>query len=542
MESRVVAVGSDFKNPQNILSQLRLYTSRIVISGPAHEDILSRADYYVIPLAYGSLELLDAIFEAKRLFAKIPSRGIVFIWRSKPMADLEKYAARLNVRLVSSYCCNADDAEVQAREFLANGYRIFLGHHLICDIVNRLGGRSICYYTEENYLQVVDRALLEIQRLMRFAASVGPFLPPAQTAGRSSCRYSFSDIAGTSQVMRETVNLARVFSQSNSPVLITGETGTGKELFAQSIHANSHRHGHPFLGINCGSFSESLLESELFGYDSGAFTGAARNGKAGLFELASGGSLFLDEIGEAPQSMQVKLLRVLQEGQIRRIGGGYAIPVDVRIIAATNQNIEQLVRRGLFRRDLYYRLNVLRLHLPGLRDRREDLYDLVQVIVKKYHLESGTALITREILEQFGNYHWPGNVRELENLVQRKSILQKCMTEKVPGGYPDYFTVHDARIDDSPLAGAPDNMAVEQISPAGYLAHKKLEEALYFQSVVNQFGGNKTKAAAFLGISRTTLWSKLNTLKEKRKGSAGNLCRVPGGFIEKPPEKIAHVF
>jgi transcriptional regulator with PAS, ATPase and Fis domain len=305
---------------------------------------------------------------------------------------------------------------------------------------------------------VVDRALLEIQRLMRLATSVGSFFPVEQNAGQDSCCYTFSDIVGTSQIMRATVNLAWAFSKANAPILITGETGTGKELFAQSIHANSHRRGHPFLGINCGSFSESLLESELFGYDSGAFTGAARSGKAGLFELASGGSLFLDEIGEAPQSMQIKLLRVLQEGQIRRIGGSCNIPVDVRIIAATNQNFEQMVRRGQFRQDLYYRLNVLRLHLPTLRDRREDLYDLIKVIVRKYHLESSEAFITREILEQFGNYDWPGNVRELENMVQRKGILQKCMTEKVPGGYPDYFTIRDRGADDSSVADVLDNV------------------------------------------------------------------------------------
>ena len=228
-------------------------------------------------------------------------------------------------------------------------------------------------------------------------------------------KYDFKDIFGKSNAITECKNIAKRMSKSNSSVLITGETGTGKELFAQAIHNNSLRKEYQFVAVNCGAFPESLLESELFGYEEGAFTGARKGGKPGLFELAHKGTLFLDEITEMPMSLQVKLLRVLQEREVVRLGGDRIIDVDIRIIAATNKGIKEMVEMGEFRQDLFYRLNVLPLKIPPLRDRREDIIGLVEYMKTTFDSE---FTLTERAKEFLSEYSWNGNVRELRNCVE----------------------------------------------------------------------------------------------------------------------------
>lgn len=234
-------------------------------------------------------------------------------------------------------------------------------------------------------------------------------------------RYTFDDILGGSEAIRSAKELARRIAVSDSPILIQGESGTGKELFAQAIHNASPRRQGPFVAVNFAALPETLLESELFGYDEGAFTGAKKGGKAGLFEQAHGGTIFLDEIGDAPLSFQVRLLRVLQEKQVRRIGSSRVIPINIRVIAATNKNLKVLINRGEFREDLYYRINVLPLRIPPLRERKEDILELAYAFYRKafndlppFPPEEFFRLIQRHLL----NYHWPGNVRELANVVE----------------------------------------------------------------------------------------------------------------------------
>ncbi len=246
----------------------------------------------------------------------------------------------------------------------------------------------------------------------------------------NKARYLFKDIVYQSQAMRKTMEKAAAFAKTDSTILITGESGTGKELLAQAIHNASRRRRQPFIAINCGALTESLLESELFGYEEGAFTGAKKGGKAGLFELAHQGTLFLDEIGDTPKSIQVKLLRALQEKEILRVGGHRMIPVDVRILAATNQNLHLLQQQGLFRQDLYYRLNTLPLSMPPLRRRSEDIRPLFFYLLDKAATlapasESSKGkearppqhFLSDELLAVLENHSWPGNVRELENIV-----------------------------------------------------------------------------------------------------------------------------
>lgn len=230
-----------------------------------------------------------------------------------------------------------------------------------------------------------------------------------------AARYDFKDIFGNSSAITECKNIAKRMSLSNSSILITGETGTGKELFAQAIHNNSLRREFQFVPVNCGAFPESLLESELFGYEDGAFTGARKGGKPGLFELAHNGTLFLDEITEMPMNLQVKLLRVLQEREVVRLGGDRIIDIDIRVIAATNKDIKEMVEKGEFRQDLFYRLNVLPLKIPPLRDRKSDIVGLIDYLKNSFNRN---FILTERAKELLVNYSWNGNVRELRNCVE----------------------------------------------------------------------------------------------------------------------------
>jgi two-component system response regulator PilR (NtrC family) len=239
-------------------------------------------------------------------------------------------------------------------------------------------------------------------------------------------RFQISNIIGKSEPIKKIFDLVEKVAQSRATVLITGESGTGKELIAKAIHFNGNRKNYPFVSINCGAMPENLLESELFGYEKGAFTGADSM-KLGLMESASKGSFFFDEVGDSPLSTQVKLLRVLQENEIMRLGGTQPIPVDLRIIAATNSNLSSLVEDKSFREDLYYRLNVIPIHLPPLRERREDIPDLVEYFIGKYntrHNKTYIQGIDPDALKVFERYPWPGNVRELENVIERAVVLE----------------------------------------------------------------------------------------------------------------------
>lgn len=314
-------------------------------------------------------------------------------------------------------------------------------------------------------------------------------------------RYRLSDLVGTSPAIVHARSLAAQYARSDATVLIFGESGTGKELLAQGIHAASKRSDQPFIAVNCGAFPESLLESELFGYEEGAFTGARRGGKLGLFEAAHTGSLFLDEIGEMPVSLQTRLLRVLQEREILRVGAIETTRVDVRVIAATHRDLTQSIAGGQFRRDLYYRLNILRLELPGLRERRRDLPELAAHLTKKIASRTGIDITkdprVRQLLDAAGKYPWPGNVRELENLIERIAMLEQ---------HSDAALV-DAQLHDL----VPELFSTSSPGqPAAAIAARRDEsEAQLIQRVLDECAGSHAKASTQLGISRTTLWRKL---------------------------------
>lgn len=304
-------------------------------------------------------------------------------------------------------------------------------------------------------------------------------------------KYAFNDILGDSPAIRSTIQIARSYAASRASVLILGETGTGMELFAQSIHNASDRRDGPFVAINCAAVSNSLLESELFGYEAGSFTGASRGGREGVFELAHGGTLFLDEIGEIPRETQVELLRVLQEKEIRRVGGSRVIPVDVRIIAATNKDLLQETVEGRFREDLYYRLDVLDLKLPPLRERGDDVKILGLHLFRQ--LPGGKDPIMQSqflyLLEQAGPYQWYGNIRELQNFVERANILMR-------NAGASSVTVSD-------ILRRRAEPAPEPCQETESRDRRAIEAALH------NHPGSMADAARSLGCSRQTLWRKM---------------------------------
>jgi sigma-54 dependent transcriptional regulator, acetoin dehydrogenase operon transcriptional activator AcoR len=308
----------------------------------------------------------------------------------------------------------------------------------------------------------------------------------------------FHRIKGNGPAILQAVQVARRVAPTDATVLITGESGVGKELFAHAIHHGSQRAKHPFVAINCGAIPASLFESELFGYQGGAFTGADRTGKAGKLELAHKGTLFLDEIGELPLDMQVKLLRVLQEKQFYRVGGTEPVKVDIRIIAATNRNLEERVNAGAFREDLFYRLNVVSIEVPPLRDRIEDIPELIQLFAREIAVQYGkpNPEFSPEVLVTLMNYNWPGNIRELRNIIERLVIL----TEDGPISREHLPTaVQVPRL----YAEAP----LPPTLPSGM--GEEISEYHAIQNALRTTYGNKAAAAKLLGISRGTLYNKM---------------------------------
>jgi len=321
-------------------------------------------------------------------------------------------------------------------------------------------------------------------------------------------KYRFEGIVGNSNAMLEVLKITSHVCRTESTVLVTGESGTGKELIARAVHYNSPRKDGPFVVINCGALPENLQESELFGHVKGSFTGAIRD-KMGLFQQAQKGTILLDEIGETLPSTQVKLLRFLQDGEIRPVGGNKAIYVDTRIIAATNENLEKAVESGKFRKDLFYRINVIRIHIPPLRERREDIPLLVEYFLEKIleKYKKGKRVFSEEALYAFMNYDWPGNIRELQNIIERAVALSKSEiidVDELPLPVPveEFAALSRNPLDDERKKSFIVTTLAEQEKNA-------IIEAL------NKYGGNQTKVSQVLGISTTTLWRKIKKYRIK---------------------------
>lgn len=338
---------------------------------------------------------------------------------------------------------------------------------------------------DNKIVPVVERAMEKAQMKSRID----------QLEKKVEQKFNFTNITGKSILLKEAIDIAKKVAETDTSVLIQGETGTGKELFAQSIHYASERRSKPFVAINCSSFSKELLESEMFGYKTGAFTGANKN-KKGLFEEANFGTLFLDEIGEMDISIQSKLLRVLETNSFIKSGDTKTTVVDVRIIAASNRNLEEEIKTGHFRSDLYYRIGVMKINLPSLRERKEDIPSLVEGFVNVYQikLKKNIKKIGQSFLQRLVEYNFPGNIRELRNLIERAIILTNSDELK------------ETSLPSELLEGRIDSASVIK----GIVNLEELEKE-HILKILTQAKGNKTKAAELLGIGLTTLYRKLQT-------------------------------
>jgi DNA-binding NtrC family response regulator len=321
-------------------------------------------------------------------------------------------------------------------------------------------------------------------------------------------------LVAESLTMRELVRRAVPIAASNAPVVIQGETGTGKEVLARTLHASSPRAGRPFVAVNCGAIPGDLIETELFGHARGAFSGAVAD-RPGLFEAADGGTLLLDEIAEIPLSLQCKLLRVLQEGEVRRVGTNHAIRVDVRVLAATHRDITSLVRAGAFREDLYYRLKVFSLRLPPLRDRPEDILPLgLEILV---HLPGLATRFSPEAREALLAYPWPGNVRELVNAMRHAAALARGECVEIEDLPEEVAAPTSTR---SLLPGPRANGSGRTLRPPSILEPLAVVERRHILAVVDACRGNQAEAARVLGIARNTLWRKLEAYHRSDDGTA----------------------
>ncbi len=476
----------------------RMATERcdaIVAAGSNAAYLKSRISAVPVVIAKASgFDVLQALARARKL---TPDIGIVTYQETMPaLADFQQ---TFGLKLIQRTYATEEDARAAIHELKAAGVRAVVGAGLVTDLAEEAGLAGIFLYSAATIRQAFEDAL-EIARFTQLESARGRLHPQAESL---RARHGLNDLRGDSAAMEKVRQSIALFARSPATVLIQGETGTGKELVAQAIHRESPRARHPFVAINCGAVAESLLESELFGYEEGAFTGSRRGGHAGLFEAANRGTLFLDEIGEMPPQLQTRLLRVLEEREVVRVGGTRPIPVDVRIVSATHCNLDERIHDGRFRADLFYRLGVLRLALPPLRERPDDLVALAEWCLKnalaamnvRPHANLHAEVVACAPL--LASYAWPGNVRELRNLMERLALflaaqpLQALTPTFVASVAPELVR----------------RLAGKNAQPAPLPAIPGGQESI--ADVLARFGSNREAAAKHLGISRTTLWRKL---------------------------------
>ena len=485
----------------------RMATERcdaVIAAGSNGAYLKGRLSVPVIIAKASGYDVMQALARARRISPEI---GVVTY--QDPMPELAEFAATFGFQIAQRTYATEEDARAQINELKAAGVKAVVGAGLVTDLAEEAGLAAVFVYSATAIRRAFDDAL-ELARLTQIESNRGRRAVVADTL---RARHGLHDLRGESEAMEALRRSVVLYARSPATVLIQGETGSGKELVAQAIHRESPRSlgaNRPFIAINCGAIAESLLESELFGHEDGAFTGARRGGHAGLFEAANHGTLFLDEIGEMPLALQTRLLRVLEEREVVRVGGTRPIAIHVRIISATHCDLEQRIREGRFRADLFYRLAVLRLHLPALRERASDIAGLAEWSLKNALAALGARphpnlhAEVQACAPLLRRYDWPGNVRELRNLAERLALflaaepLQALTPAFVLGVAPELANAASAALPPAPAAAA-----------AATTAPRLEDESA--SAVLARFGGRRDAAAQYLGISRTTLWRRLRT-------------------------------
>jgi len=498
----------------------RLATERcdaIISAGSNAAYLKGRLSVPVVVAKFSGFDVMQALARARRISDRI---GIITY--QDRLAELAEFSGTFGFDVEQRTYVTEEDARAQINDLKAAGIKAIVGAGLITDLAEEAGLTGVFVYSAASIRHAFDDAL-EMARLTQLEASRSR-VRGAVVTDTLRAKHGINDLRGDSQEMEKVRQAVVLYAKSPATVLIQGETGCGKELVAQAIHRESPRSlgvNRPFVAVNCGAIAESLLESELFGHEEGAFTGARRGGHAGLFEAANRGTLFLDEIGEMPLALQTRLLRVLEEREVVRVGGTRPIPVSVRIISATHCDLEQRVREGRFRADLFYRLAVLRLTLPPLRARPGDVMTLAVWSLKNALASLGARPHPNLHAEMAAcapllqRYDWPGNVRELRNLTERLALFLAAepLQALTPAFVLSVAPELGARTVPAPApavlpGGAAAAAAVAPPSPARHGDDSAT-------AVLARFGGRRDAAADYLGISRTTLWRKLKAESER---------------------------
>jgi len=478
----------------------------IISSGSNGAYLKSRVSVPVITARASGFDVMQALANARKISAKI---GIITYQHTLP--QLTEFQQVFDLPIEQRSYATEEDARAQINELKAKGIEVIIGQGMVTDLTTEAGLIGVFVYSANSVRQAFHDAL-DLSHLTRAGINQSrKFASP----NLLHTRHNISDLQGESPSMEQVRQTVLLYARSPAAVLIQGETGTGKEWVAQALHREyiALRHPRqdkksaPFIAINCGAITESLLEAELFGYEDGAFTGSRRGGRPGLFEAANGGTLFLDEIGEMPLAMQTRLLRVLEERRVVRVGGQRPININVRVISATHCDLDAWQQQGRFRSDLFYRLSVLRLPLPALRERQEDV-----ILLAKWYLQQSLTALNAPVQEKMLNaishcrellldYHWPGNIRELRNLMERVALFLSAS--------PERLLTKEFMLRLLPeLAQLPPNVDISLATPPAPTPLLSAEQAL------EKFSGNHSATADYLGISRTTLWRRLRKARE----------------------------
>lgn len=469
----------------------------VVAAGSNGAYLKSRLSIPVVIAKASGFDVMQALARARKL---TPHIGVVSYQQAMP--ELTEFQHTFGFKITQRTYLTEEDARAQINELKAAGIKAVVGAGLVTDLAEEAGLTGVFVYSNATIRQAFDDAL-ELARLTQPDARRKRGTPLIDSL---RAKHHLGDLRGESAQMQRVRQAVVLFAKSPATVLIQGETGTGKELVAQAIHRESllaQAVNKPFVALNCGAVAESLLEAELFGYEEGSFTGSRRGGHAGLFEVAHRGTIFLDEIGEMPLTLQTRFLRVLEEREVVRVGGTRPIAVNVRIISATHCDLEARIKQGRFRADLFYRLSVLRLALPALRERPDDIVPLAVWLCKNSLAVLGMRphenlhAEMRACAALLEGYAWPGNVRELRNLMERVALFLSA--EPLQSLTPAFL-----------LAVAPELASVpvvrEDLSCAIPVA---VSEPLHV--TMARFNGNREAVAQHLGISRTTLWRRLRS-------------------------------
>lgn len=487
----------------------------LVSRGATAEMLRKTFSLPVILLTPSEMDVLQAIAQAKAWSTKI---GYLSYPNTTDSEFLNKVLDILQVKIRYYPYKNIMELSSQIQKAYHEGCQVVIGGGLTgVRMAKDYGMKGFLIYSSRT--TVVD-ALERARELVAVQIQKKEEMDRQRRASWAKglvAHFTFRDLVGPT--LKETIARAKRFSAVDATVLLLGESGTGKELFAQSIHSNSPRSNGPFVALNCAAVPEHILESELFGYEEGSFTGAKKGGRIGLFELADRGTIFLDEIGKMSPNLQAGLLRVLQTKEIRRVGGDRNIPVNVRVIAASNEDLLAEVKNGDFRRDLYYRLNVLNLILPPLRQRRQDIPVLVEHILQRIgHILNYRPTVTPEFMVLLQAHDWPGNVRELENILERYAVLaggsKPLVYEEILACFPELCSEEVfTALDKNGVANGWDEGAKSHENKPLIMVRTGTLEEMELQLMLvllERCRGNKSQLAEILGISRTTLWKKLN--------------------------------